>query len=80
MSEVYNRTEWYLVQVDMDQSYPVDIRNYGVYHFQWQIRKYEDCNKYPTMECRFWPEIRTKNQDVTLGNIFPVRQGKLHNL
>ena len=32
------------------------------------------------MECRFWPEIRTKNQDGTQGNIFPVRPSKVHNL
>ena len=26
------------------------------------------------MECSFWPEIREIQQDVTLGNMWPVRQ------
>ena len=32
------------------------------------------------MKCRFWPEIRANNQDGTLGNTFPVRPSKVHNL
>ena len=32
------------------------------------------------MEYRFWPEIRPKNQDGTLGSMLPVRPSKVHNL
>ena len=32
------------------------------------------------MKCRFWPEIITKNQDSTLGNMFPVRPSTVNNL
>ena len=32
------------------------------------------------MKCRFWPEIKTKNQDGNLGNMLPVILGKVHNL
>ena len=55
---VLTQTKWYLVQVDMDQSYPVTMRDYGVYLCRWYIRHHEDCTKRPIMECRFWTEIR----------------------
>ena len=64
----------------MDQSDPVDTRKYGVDFCRWYIRKFKDRSKYPTMECRFWPEIITKNQDGTLGKMVPVITSKLHNL
>ena len=80
MSTGSTHAKWYLVQVYMDHSDPVSMSNYGVYCFLWYIIQYESCNKYPTMKCRFWPEIRTKNQDGTLGNMLPVRPSKVHNL
>ena len=55
MSAGSTHTIWYFVQVDMEQSYPTNMRNYGVYRCLWYIRKYADFRKYPTMECRFWP-------------------------
>ena len=64
----------------MEQLDPVDMSNYALYRCQLYIRQYEDCNKYPTMECRFWPEIRTNNQDGTLVKMLPVIPGKVHNL
>ena len=36
--------------------------------------------KNPTMKCRFWTEIRTKNQDGTLENMLPARPSKVHNI
>ena len=32
------------------------------------------------MECHFWPEITTKNQDGTNGKMLQVRKIKVHNL
>ena len=45
--EGLTHTKWYLVQVDMNQSNPVSMKNYGVYCCRWYIRQYKDCNKYP---------------------------------
>ena len=64
----------------MDQSYPVSTGKYGLYCCRWYVRQYEVCNNYPTMDCRFWPEIRTKNQDGKLGNMLPIIPSKVHNL
>ena len=80
MSAGLTHTKWYLLQVDMDQSGPFFMSNYGLYHFQWNLRKHEYCKKYPTMACRFWTEIRTKNQGGTLVNILLVRPSKAQNL
>ena len=66
--------------MDMDQSDAVSTSNYGVYFCHWYFRTYEDCNKYPTMECRLWPGIITKNQDNTFGKILSARPGKVNNL
>ena len=43
-------------------------------------RKYEDCKTFPTMSCRFWPEIITNNQDGMLGIMFQGRPSKVQNL
>ena len=64
--------KWYLLQVDMVQSYPVNIRDYGVYRCWWYIRHLEDFTKRPIIKCCFWPEIREMHQDGTLGRMQPV--------
>ena len=74
------QAKWYLVQVDMDQSDPVDTTNHGVYCYRWYIIQYDNCNKYPTVECQFWIEIRMNNQDSKLVDMFLVRPSKVHNL
>ena len=56
------------------------MRNYGVYRCRWYIRKYEYGNKYPSMECRVWSEMRKNNQDGTLGKMFPVIPSKVHKI
>ena len=56
----------------MDQSDPVTIRDYGVYHCQWYTKHHKDCNKNLTTECHFWFDIREMNQEGTLGKMFPV--------
>ena len=80
MSARLTHTKLYLLQVDMDQSDPFSMSNYGVYHCQWYLRKHEDCKKYTTMACRFWPEIRAKNQGGTLGKMLLVRPSKAQDL
>ena len=74
------QTKWYLVQVDMDQSDPFYMKNYGVYLCRCYIRKYEDCKKISYYEVTFCSEIRTKNWYGTLGKLLPARQSKVHNL
>ena len=64
----------------MNQYDPIAMRNFVVYHCQWYIRQYEECNQYPIMECRFGPKIRTNKQDGTLGNMLPVTSSKVQNL
>ena len=73
ISTVSAQAKWKLVQVDMDQSYWVIMRDYGVYRWWWYIRNHEDCTKRPIMEFHFWPEIREMQQDGTLVNMWPMR-------
>ena len=53
MSAGWTNTKRYLVKVYMEQSKPVAMSNY--------VKKDEYCSRHPTTECRFWPEIITKN-------------------
>ena len=43
MSAGSTHAKWYLVQVDMEQSNPVSMSNYGAYGFRWYIIQYEEC-------------------------------------
>ena len=52
------QSKWYLVQVDMELSYIVEMREYEVYRCRWHIRHHEDGNKNPALECNFCSEIR----------------------
>ena len=80
MSAGLKQTNWYLLQVDMDQYKPVAMSNYGVHCCQCYVRQYEECNKYPTMACRFGPEIRKNNHDGMPGKMFPVIASNVNNL
>ena len=80
MPEGSAQNKWYLVQVDMDNSDPATMREYGVYCCWWYIRKHKDCTKHPNTESHFWREIRTKDQNDTLENMLLVRPSKVHNL
>ena len=47
------QAKWYLVHVDMDQSYPVTMKYCRVYRCQWYIIHHEDCTNRPITECSF---------------------------
>ena len=74
------QAKWYFLQVYMDNSYHVAVKEYGAYRFWWHIRQYDECTKHPAMECCFWTEIITNNQDDTIGNMLLVIPSKVHNL
>ena len=44
------------------------------------VRQYDEFRKYRTMECCFYPEKRTNNQDGKLGKMLSLRTSNLHNL
>ena len=73
------QAQWYLIQVDMDQSDMVSMRDFGVYQCRWYIRHQEDCTQNCTMECRFWMDIREINQDGTCGKMLSVRSFRLNS-
>ena len=78
MSVEFSQAKWYLVQVDIDNSKPAAMRDYGVYRCWCHIRQYEDCTNHPTIKIPFWMEIITKNQDGTLVKMLQVRPSKVN--
>ena len=75
-----SQAKWYLIQVYMHKSYPVTMRGYGVYHYQWYFIEYEYLTKHPTMRCQFCTETINNNQGVMLGNMLPIKPSSVHNL
>ena len=69
-ASVSSQSKWYLIKVDIYQSDPVTMRDYGVYRCQWYIRHHKDCTKRPIVECRFGPVIREIPQYVKLGKMW----------
>ena len=67
------QAKWYLVQVDMDQLDPIDMRDYGVYRCRWYIRYHKDFTPNCAIEFIIWPETIEIKQDGTLGKMLPVR-------
>ena len=71
------QAKWYLVQLKMEQSNLIEMRDYGVYRCWWDIRNHKDCTQNRTMECCFLTDIRDMKQDSTLGKTFPVKPLRL---
>ena len=72
--------KWYLVQVYMDQSYLIYMRDYRIYRCRWYIRHHEDFTQHHTIRFSFWMEISEMKQDGTLGKILPVRPLRVNGL
>ena len=68
----------YLVQVDMEQSDPIDMRDYGVYPCRWYIINHKYFTQHRTMECCFWLYIREMKQYGTPGKMILVRPLKVN--
>ena len=58
--------DWYLVQVDLEKTDPVEAHQQGGYVCKWWIKYHDDSRKRKTKDCRFWPDMRQFDKDGVL--------------
>ena len=72
-----------LAQVDLDETDPIQAKDFGIYRVKWWCQHYEDLKNRSLVDSRFWPYVRKIKADGTLGASHPFRpdraQRKLEN-
>ena len=72
--------QWYLVQVDLDESDTEVMDKFGVYCMKFYICHHQDSTHKSICSCRYWPEIRKLQSDGEIGSIYPVAPKRVKNL
>ena len=70
------KKDWFIVQVDWDETVMTKAKSKGLYHCRWYIRHHKDCTSRRISECRFWPEIHEFMPGGYLGAIQLVKPSK----
>ena len=74
------KQQWYVAQVQMQESEErADINN-GYYQVRFQMRHAQDSQTRTLRSCRYWPEVHRRQPDGTLGDIIMVRPGKVEKM
>ena len=67
---------WYLVQVDLEKTDPVEAHQQGKYICKWWIKHHTDSLKRKTRDCRFWPDVRQFNEKGVLTQLLLISLDK----
>ena len=59
--------DWFIVQVDWDESTEEEAKSKGIYHVRWYMRHHIDATRRPVCQCRFWPEVHELLPNDVLG-------------
>jgi hypothetical protein len=68
--------DWHLVQVDLDETDPIQAKKIGQYHVRYYIRHHQQAKTKPIRECKQWPLIREMKGEE-FGAIIMVRPEKV---
>jgi len=63
------KSNWYVAQVDWDETNEQDAREQGVYRLKWLVPHHQDAAKRRRCDCRFWPEIHEVTKNGTLSRM-----------
>ena len=69
--------DWFVVQVDWENTCEDKARNEGIYHLRWMTAHHGDIGKRTRCNCRYWPEIHEIEEDGALGRMRAVSPGKI---
>jgi hypothetical protein len=69
--------EWFLVQVDKEETNETKAKRYGEYHVRYFIKNYAESKKRLTRNCQFWPLIHELEPRGWLGPMIQVRLTKV---
>lgn len=67
------KKDWFLVQVDWDESTGSNAISKGIYHVRWYIRSFQDSGRRTVSRCRHWPEVHEMLPNDVLGPMRVVR-------
>ncbi|KAI2508403.1 hypothetical protein MHU86_6077 [Fragilaria crotonensis] len=68
---------WYVVQVKLQDDDTETTRDEGKYKVWFYIREHANSKERQLRNCRYWPEIHKIRPNGTLGEIVPIRPGKV---
>jgi hypothetical protein len=68
---------WYVVQVKLQDDDTENTRNEGKYNVWFYIREHANSKERQLRNCRYWPEIHKIRPNGMLGEIVPVRPGRV---
>ena len=71
------KKDWFIIQVDWDETVPTEAKLNGIYHVRWYVRCYDDASKKLVSQCRFWPEVHELMENDVLGAMQVVRPSSL---
>ena len=67
---------WCVVQVDLDETDPVNAKILGEYHCRFLTAHTTNATLFTRRECRYWPELREVRKDGSLGRYICVSPSK----
>ena len=70
------KKDWFVVQVDWDETNMEEAKSKGRYHVRWYIRHFKDSQDRLVRNCRFWPEIHEMRPNDVLGAMQIVKPSK----
>jgi hypothetical protein len=68
--------DWYVTQVDWDETIEAEARTEGKYHLRWYVPHHQDSRNKVLADCRFWPEVHEKDEQGNLTCMRAVGPGK----
>ena len=75
-NDTTNKIQWYVAQVDWDETNEADAKDKGIYRLKWLVPHHQDARKLMRKDCRFWPEIHDVTRQGTLGRMRFVTPAK----
>ena len=75
-----NTPRWYVVQARLHEDDNTTTRDDGEYTVRFYIREHANSKDRQLRNCRYWPEVHKLRQNGMLGEIIPVRPGRVDTL
>jgi hypothetical protein len=70
------RHNWYVVQVDWENTTETKAKQEGIYHLRWMTPHHLDMKRKIRSQCRYWPEVHEVEDDGSLGRMRPISPAK----
>ena len=75
-----NTPRWYIVQAKLSDDDDETTRNEGQYTVWFYIREHTNSKTRQLRNCRYWPEVHQLRPNGRMGQIIPIRPGRVDTL